>query len=655
MCVLCAPTTEFLQQTRHFMSNLQIYKLQPLTKAGKSQAQASIFDLASNNKANATPASRRAAAAATAEVADPTAAIQTRRIQEFCSLISFLSHAAPLYKAEVTALNIPGELYTLLFDHCETLDPVLRKTLTQALILLQNRGMIPRTELMPALFRCYRCADKDLRRDVFQHMIADIQKLTKSSPSQSVVGALQKIVFTMMKDDHPGVALKAMQILVELWRRNTWVCEAVANAMANMCFGTSDKLISAALYYFLGNYDMDDDEESDTRNKIKDRKQELAIVASSLKHSRSKMKKERMLKRESKKLKKQEKDLESDDEEDDEDAVGNAVANMNPISMVYDPQHFVERLFHKLKSSRESFATRMLIMEVISKLIGYHKLLLFNFYPFIQRYLQPHQRHVNDLLAFATRGTHSLVPPEVLQPMVKTIATNFITDRSQPEVMAVGINAIREISARQPLVMSEALLHDLSEYARHKNKGIVTATRSLISVFRQLNPELLRRKDRGRDGQLAVIIQRGDDDIAKQAREEAAAKLHFGASTAHRDIDGADLLARAGMLREGQTGDDSDEWEGNHEFEDDFIADNAALEDDDDTPDKLPKYMKKKLYHLKGEARRKYLARLVNSGYALPGGNTWESARERGVGDEDDEDEDEVRFHFSYISAIRTS
>ncbi len=309
--------------------------------------------------------------------------------------------------------------------------------------------------------------------------------------------------------------------------------------------------------------------------------------------------------------------------------------------MLHDPQHFVERLFYKLKTSRETFATRMLLMEVISKLIGMHKLLLFNFFPFIQRYLQPHQRHVNQLLAFAARATHSLVPPEVIAPLIKVLATNFVTDRSTPEVMAVGINAIREVCARQPLVMTEELLHDLSEYAKHKNKGIVTATRSLIGVFRQLNPALLRRRDRGRDGQLSLLLQKGDDDIARAAREDAAAKLEFGAVKVHRDVDGAALLAEAGLLEAAARGGggDDDEWEVK-DFEDDFLADNAVLEDDDE-PERVPKKLLKKLHKARGRAAREIMREIIESGYVLPGGTNWDRARAAMGEDDDEEDDDE--------------
>lgn len=44
--------------------------------------------------------------------------------------------------------------------------------------------------------------------------------------------------------------------------------------------------------------------------------------------------------------------------------------------------------------------------------------------------------------------------------------------------------------------MDATLLQDLTEYGKDKNKGVMMAARSLIGLFREINPELLKRKDR---------------------------------------------------------------------------------------------------------------------------------------------------------------
>ena len=47
-------------------------------------------------------------------------------------------------------------------------------------------------------------------------------------------------------------------------------------------------------------------------------------------------------------------------------------------------QGFAEKLFKRLSGSHERFETRIAILNVVSRCIGVHKLLILNFYPFLQ-------------------------------------------------------------------------------------------------------------------------------------------------------------------------------------------------------------------------------------------------------------------------------
>ncbi|CAF4797093.1 unnamed protein product, partial [Rotaria socialis] len=91
-----------------------------------------------------------------------------------------------------------------------------------------------------------------------------------------------------------------------------------------------------------------------------------------------------------------------------------------------------------------------------------------------------------------------LVPPDILESICKTIANNFITERNSGEVMAVGLNTIREICSKSYLAMDQDLLIDLSKYKSYRDKSVSASARSLIQLFREKNPQLLERKDRGK-------------------------------------------------------------------------------------------------------------------------------------------------------------
>lgn len=172
--------------------------------------------------------------------------------------------------------------------------------------------------------------------------------------------------------------------------------------------------------------------------------------------------------------------------------------NFSAIHLIHDPQGMAEKLFKQLEATNKRFEVKLMTLDVISRLIGLHELFLLNFYPYIQRFMQPHQREVTRILQFVAQASHELLPPDALEPVLKTLANNFITERNSSDVMAIGLNAVREICARCPLSISEDLLRDFAQYKTYRDRSVMMAAKQLIHLFRNTRPELLHKKDRGR-------------------------------------------------------------------------------------------------------------------------------------------------------------
>lgn len=206
-----------------------------------------------------------------------------------------------------------------------------------------------------------------------------------------------------------------------------------------------------------------------------------------------------------------------------------------------------EKLFKQLESSNKRFEVKLMTLDVISRLVGLHDLFLFNFYPYLQRFMQPHQREVTRILQFTAQASHDLVPPDVIEPVLKTIANNFVTERNSSDVMAIGLNAIKEVCARCPLSMNEDLLHDLTMYKTYRDRSVMMASRSLIQLFRNVRPELLLKKDRGRP---------------TEAQAELGVKS-YGQVDAKEFVPGAEVLLKedhSDVEVNSESGSDDDEW-----------------------------------------------------------------------------------------------
>lgn len=482
---------EFLQQYRHYQSNVQIFKLQP-------------------DKAN----------------------------KELADLVMFLAQVGHCYVQHLS--SFAQELTELLLGHHTVLEPDLRMTFCKALILLRNKDLIDPTGLLELFFELLRCHDKLLRKTLYTHIVADIKNINSKHKNNKVNTTLQNFMYTMLRDCNPIAAKISLDVMVELYLRNIWNDAKTVNVITTACFSKVTKILVAALKFFLGK---DDDEkngsESESEEEGPSARDLMVRYSTGKKTSKNKKKLEKAMKvlKKHKKKKKVE------------------VFNFSAIHLIHDPQDFSEKLLKQLENSKERFEVKIMMMDLISRLVGIHELFLFNFYPFIQRFLQPHQREVTKILLCAAQSSHQLVPPEVITPVIMTIANNFVTDRNSGEGMTVGLNAIKEVAARCPLAITEDLLQDLAQYKTHKDKNVMMSARGLIQLFRNLGPRMLHKKDRGRPTEASAEARIRD----------------YGELEAKDYIPGAEVLEVEEEAREGEEGEDG--WE------------SASISDDDEDGD----------------------------------------------------------------------
>lgn len=228
-----------------------------------------------------------------------------------------------------------------------------------------------------------------------------------------------------------------------------------------------------------------------------------------------------------------------------------------------------EKLFKQLEATNKRFEVKLMTLDVISRLIGLHSLFVFNFYPYIQRFMQPHQREVTRILQFAAQASHDLVPPDVIEPILKTLANNFITERNSSDVMAIGLNAVREICLRCPLAIDEDLLRDLAQYKTYKDRAVMMAARSLIQLFRQTRPDLLHKKDRGRPTEATEEIE----------------EITYGKVDAKDYVPGAEVLLsedKKDVEIDSESGSDDEQWIDIQHSDDEVGADDGEEGSDEE-------------------------------------------------------------------------
>ncbi|XP_005104545.1 protein SDA1 homolog [Aplysia californica] len=424
----------------------------------------------------------------------------TKYNEKLDEMISFVAQVSHCYKEEVG--DLPEQLGDILRNHSTVLDRTIRMTLIKALIMLRNKNLISATQILQLFFKLLRCEDKLLRKTIYQYIVSDIKNINAKHKNAKLNSALQNYMFSMLQENSAITVKTALDIMTELYRRNIWNDAKTVNVITTACFSKITKVMVAALKFFLGKDETEEKEESDSDDEEPKKKtKELSLGHRVAKKTKKRKKKLDRALEAVKKHKKKKTSVEA--------------FNFSALHLIYDPQGFCEKLFRQVEKTTERFEVKLMMVDLISRLIGIHKLIVLNFYPFMKRFLQPHQREVTRLLLYLAQGSHEVVPPEAIEEVLKTVANNFIAERNSSEVMAVGLNAVREICVRCPLAMSEDLLQDLVQYKSHRDKAVMMAARSLIQLFRKTNPHLLHRKDRGRPTEAQTelkVLQYGEHD-----------------------------------------------------------------------------------------------------------------------------------------------
>ncbi|KAJ3121195.1 Protein SDA1 [Nowakowskiella sp. JEL0407] len=416
------------------------------------------------------------------------------------TLILFIAHITSCYRSETG--EFPKLLISLLEKDAATLDPTLRKTMVQALILMKNKNELTSDTLLPLFFNLFKCRDKQLREMLKSFIVNDVKRQNLKGKDNKLNKKLQNFMYKVWEDGNEIAAQKSLEVMIELYHKNIWNDAKTVNVIAEACFSQNPKVIATALNFFLGTDKPEEEDEDDEDIDIQ-----------SLQHSMSVNKRKKSKKAAYQKALATVKKVRNNFVLLDYTSLIHLIrqkakkslkaesTNFSAHHLLNDPQGFSERLFSRLRASSSSstirFPLRLSMMNFISRLISIHKLILIQFYEFLVPYLQPHQRDVIQILAFAAQATHELTPPDEISKIVECIADRFIWSNCATEVVVAGLNGIREICIRSPLAMSETLLQSLiDDYKNHKQKGAMNAARALLGVYREINPEMLKKKDR---------------------------------------------------------------------------------------------------------------------------------------------------------------
>ncbi|KAK1472431.1 hypothetical protein CCUS01_05815 [Colletotrichum cuscutae] len=448
----------------------------------------------------------------------PTTA--TREYTEsFHNLVDLLAHTVDLYPKHATAF--PDDLKAILLQHHEVLHPELREKIVGALALLRKKDVIDSTYYLTTLFPILVSSpSKSLRTLLFGKILTEMRNANSKATNHPLNRTIQTVLYNLITADRTSPkAVWAVKLTRELWKRQIWTDAKTVDVMKEAALSDNEKVVVGSVRFFLGGdkerEELEDDSSDEEQIDLQKMKHQIGINKKSKKQANA-------YKKAVAKIHKQERGKGKPHP-----------LNFSAFHLLHDPQGFAETVFQKhLQSTKTKFSheNKLLVLQLVTRLVGLHKLTIISLYSWFIKFLTPRQESVTSYLASLAQGTHSLVPPDAVEPLIQKIANEFVSEAAAAEVAAAGLNAIREICVRQPLAMSDTLLQDLVQYRKSKDKGTMMAAKGLLSLYREVGADLLQKKDRGKDASMG--LRSGEIKTKRFGEEEVGG------------IEGIELLAR---------------------------------------------------------------------------------------------------------------
>lgn len=364
-----------------------------------------------------------------------------------------------------------------------------------SLVLLRRKEVIDSSQLLNTLFPILvSTPSKTLRALLFTKILSDLRTSNSKTTNHKLNRTIQTVLHNLLTSDRASSkGIWAVKITRELWKRQIWTDSKAVEIMKEAALADNEKVIGGGVRFFLGGdkerEEMEDESSDEEKIDIKKLKHQVGI-------NKKTKKKSKIVERAVDKVKRNERKKNQPHP-----------LNFSALHLLHDPQGFAETLFSKhLQNSKSklNLEQKLLVLQLVSRLVGLHKLTVIALYSYFTKYLTPRQPSVTSFLASLAQATHNLVPPDALEPLVQKIANEFVSEAAASEVAAAGLNAIREICVRQPLAMNDTLLQDLVQYRKSKDKGTMMAAKGLLSLYREVAAEMLVKRDRGKAATMGI-------------------------------------------------------------------------------------------------------------------------------------------------------
>lgn len=301
--------------------------------------------------------------------------------EELGELLVFLSNMSPNYPDRL--IFLPNQLMSIIRANHTTLAPSLRTKICESITLLCARKLIPVEELCCLFFQLFTLPDKKLRAYLYTASLSAIKRLNAKSVDQRANRRIQRELAVLLYGEDTRAGALAITLFMELFRRHMWDDDHVVNIIGAACFSRQDKVRGSAIHFLLGI----DEEEAGSED-------DFGIKSEGGGGTPKRINPNKLLLVKKHKKKALRKALQAQAREDERARVegttpGSGRRTRQPrfaaLDRLHDPQAFAERMLALLRrwEGALNMDHKLLMMELISRLVAAHRLVLLDFYDYV--------------------------------------------------------------------------------------------------------------------------------------------------------------------------------------------------------------------------------------------------------------------------------
>ena len=396
-----------------------------------------------------------------------------KSIKGFKELLMFFSHISNKFPEELKFIR--NDLPKILSENYLIIPHEMRLAIVDSLSLLRKKELLNPMEVLPLFFSLIKCQDKILRKKLTDCIISDLKKIKDTKKHLDCIKKIQNFCENLLNDPNKKLARKTLNILITLYQKKIWNDDRTINSIAK-CISINDiKMSSAACQFFLSEYNIDEADTS-SEEELDELKNKYKLLGKS---------NNRKTKQRKAKLKELMKSIERKEKRRSKVIINK---DFMPIDRIKDPLTFSQELFKKGNSyQRGEFSHKIIIIRLLGRVLGRHRLLLDNYFSFMLNFMKSDQKDIEVILASLIEACHNQIPPSELEPVINKLFDNFISETYPAQLVNLGLNTLREIIERCPYCIDKAQYSLVQDLRFYKNKSVSNAARSIVNLCKEIN------------------------------------------------------------------------------------------------------------------------------------------------------------------------